>query len=391
MKPGSIGSVLIGCALLLAMMPKGGAVQADSSSAGQIRAYMDQAQRALRSNQPEAAKQAYEAVLKIAPRNIDARANLGVVAMATGDWNRAADQLHAALTIQPSNSHVQALLGLCEIRLGRAAEAERLLSDVFPKLQDPKLKREAGLTLVEIEFETGDLKKASAILLPLEQSASDDPAVLYAAYRVYSELTFQSIQSLAVNAPNSAQLHRALAEHLVNDGRTDGAIIEYRKALAITPDSFDLHYELGQALVAESHQEVSLAEAQKEFESSLRLNPANARCECQLAGVELLRSNSTGALAHFAQALKLDSESGCAKAGLATQLIEEGKNQQALEYLQAAVRSDPYDPEIRYHLATLYRQMGDKAQAAKEMETFKQLRDITDQMKRALHPDSTSN
>jgi tetratricopeptide (TPR) repeat protein len=349
---------------------------------------MDQAQRALRSNQPEVAKQAYEAILKIAPKNVDAHANLGVVAMATGDWNAAAAQLNDALKIQPSNSQVQALLGLCEIRMGRPDEAERHLSGAFPNLQDPKLKREAGLTLVEIEFETGDLKKASAVLLPLEESASDDPAILYAAYRVYSELTFQSIQSLAVNAPNSAQLHRALAEHFVNSGRTDGAITEYRKALAITPDSFDLHYELGQALVAESHQEVVLAEAQKEFESSLRLNPTNARCECQLADVELLRSNPAGAAAHFAQALKLDSESGCAKAGLATQLTEEGKNQQALDYLQAAVRSDPYDAEIRYHLAVLYRQMGDKAQAAKEMETFKQLRDVKDQMKRALHPDS---
>ena len=178
---------------------------------------------------------------------------------------------------------------------------------------------------------------------------------------------------------------------MVNDGRTEAAIIEYRKALAITPDSFDLHYELGQALIAESHQESNLAEAQKEFESSIRLKPGSARCECQLAEVETLRSNPAGASSHFVQALKFDPDAACAKAGLASQLIDEGKNQQALDYLQAAVRSDPYDAQIHYHLATLYRQMGNKDAAAKEMETFKELRDVADEMKRALHPDSEHN
>jgi tetratricopeptide (TPR) repeat protein len=391
MKPDSIHTALIGYVFLLLMMPIGGVAQANSPSAAEIRAYMDQAQRDLRDNQPDAAIKAYQAVLRLDPNSVDARADLGVVAMSTGNWSAASEQLDAALKIQPSNSQVQALLGLCDIRLGRTEEAERLLSDAFPMLHDPKLKREAGLTLVEIEFETGELEKASAFLLPLEASAPGDAAISYAAFRVYSELTFRSIQSLAINAPNSPQLHRALAEHMVNDGRTEAAIIEYRKALAITPDSFDLHYELGQALIAESHQESNLAEAQKEFESSIRLKPGNARCECQLAEVETLRSNPAGASSHFVQALKFDPDAACAKAGLASQLIDEGKNQQALDYLQAAVRSDPYDAQIHYHLATLYRQMGNKDAAAKEMDTFKELRDVADEMKRALHPDSEHN
>ena len=264
-KPYLISAALIGCVILLLTTTVDGLAQVNPSAAAEIRTYMDQAQRALRANQPDVARQAYQAVLKLDPANIEARANLGVVAMSTGDWSNAAENLEAALKLQPSQSKVQALLGLCEIRLGRTAEASKLLSAAFPKLEDPKLKRDTGLKLLEIEFQSGELEKASAILASLQESDPGDAAISYAAFRVYSELAFQAIESLAINAPNSAQLHRALAEHLVNEGRTEAATAEYRKALAITPDAPDLHFELGQAILADSHQGGSLAEAQREF------------------------------------------------------------------------------------------------------------------------------
>jgi tetratricopeptide (TPR) repeat protein len=376
----------IGCSILVMHLAIVGFAQTNSSTGAQIRTYMAQAQAALRANHPDVAAQAYRAVLRLDPKNIDAQANLGVVAMSTGNWNEAAEDFNAALKLQPSQSRVQALLGLCELRLGRPGEAQKLLSEAFPKLDEPRLKREAGMTLLEIEFQSGEFDRASAILVPLREIDPGDAAVTYAAFRVYSELAYQGIESFALNSPDSAQLHRALAEHLVNDGRTDAAITEYRKALSITPDVPELHFELGQALVSDSHQESSLAEAQREFDSSLRLNPSNAPCECQLAELELLRSNSAEAALHFERALKIDPEAACAKAGLATQLIDQGKEQQALEYLKAAVRGDPYNAQLHYRLANLYRQMGDKEGAVKETDAFKQLKNIEDELQRVLHP-----
>jgi tetratricopeptide (TPR) repeat protein len=382
----SLSTASIGCALLFLLMTVDGLPQTNSSTAAEIRDYMSEAQKALRANQPSVAAQAYLAILKLDPGNIEALANLGVVAMSTGDWGKAAEDLDAALKLQPSESRVQALLGLCQMHLGRPAEASKLLSAAFPQLEDRNLKREVGLRLLSVQFDAGELNKASTVLAALQDLYPDDTAISYAAYRVYSDLAFQAIESLALNAPDSAQLHRALAEHLVNGGNNEAAIAEYRKALVISPDAPDLHFELGQAILFESHLDASLAEAKKEFESSLHLNPADARCECQLAEIELLRSNSAGAASHFARALTLDSESSCAKAGLAEQLADEGKQQQALEYLQAAVRGDPYDVQFHYHLSALYRRMGNKEEAAKELEKFKELREIKDELQQALHP-----
>lgn len=389
MKHNSISTASVGSSVLFMFFAIAGLGQSDPSAGAQIRTYMVQAQAALRANHPDAAAQAYNAVLRLDPNNIEARANLGVVAMSTGDWNQAAEDLEAAFKLQPGQSKVEALLGLCEVRLGRPGEAQKLLSAAFPKLEDPKLKREAGMTLLEIDFQAEEFDKASAILVPLQEIDPGNAAISYAAFRVYSELAYQAIESLAVNSPDSGQLHRALAEHLVNDGRTAAAIIEYRKALTITPSAPDLHYELGQAILADSHVEASLAEAQHEFESSLRLNQANASVECQLAEVELLRSKSADASLHFAQALKIDSESACAKAGLAEQLADEGKEQQALEYLQAAVQGNPYNAQFHYRLAALYRRMGNKDEAAKESDKFKQLRQMKDELQQALHSRSS--
>lgn len=378
------------CLLLCWLVCVDGPAQIHSSQAipeaQAIHDHMKQAQEALRANQPNVAARAYEEVLKLDPDNVEARANLGVVAMSTGNWSKAAENLEAALKLQPAQNKVQALLGLCLLHLGRTAEARELLTTAVPGLESSKLKHEAGLALVSVLSDSAEWEKASTLLTTLRELYPDDPAISYAAFRIHSELAFQAIESLAVNAPASPQFHRALAEHLVNDGRTEAAILEYRKALAISPDSPGLHFELGQALFYESHVDTRLIEAQKEFESSLRFNPLDARSECELAEIEVLRSNPAGASSHFERALKLDSGAPCAKAGLAKQLMDKGDEQQALNYLQTAVHDDPYNDLFHYRLWAVYRRMGNKEEAEREMDKFKQLRGMKDELQQTLHP-----
>lgn len=385
----SVSTALIAIGILHAMLSNCGFAQTSSSPQEQIQTYMDQAQAALRANHPEVAAEAYHAVLRLDPENVEARANLGVVAMSTGSWNEAAKDLDAALKLQPEQIKVQTLLGICEMHLGKWVEGRNRLTAAFPKIDDPKLKRRAGMMLLDVEFQSGEYDKAGVILASLKEIAPDDPTVSYAAFRVYSELAYQAIASLALNSPDSAELHSALAEHLVNDGRTGAAITEYQKALSISPDLAGLHYELGQAILAESHLDNSLADAQHEFEYSLRLNPMNARCECQLAEVELLRAHPTEASGHFARALRIDPEAACAKAGVAAQLIDEGKEQEALQYMQAAVQGDPDNAQLHFRLAALYRRLGMKEDAAKETDKFKHLREMKDKLQQALHSQSS--
>jgi tetratricopeptide (TPR) repeat protein len=358
--------------------------QATVPHAAEVKMYLEQAQQALKEKRPDAAAQAYRAILKIDPANVEARANLGVVAMVRGDWAEAAAELQKALKLQPSHWKVQALLGICDLHLGRLPEATKLLSSSFPRLKDPKLRLEAGLQLVEIWYQGGELEKASTVLSKLQQLYPANAPVLYAAYRLHSDLAFQAIDSLALAAPDSLQLHRALAEHMVNEGHVQEAIAEYRKALENSSGLAEVHYELGEALLADSHLEASLAEAQKEFERALALNPSDARSDCKLGKIELWRSSSKTAFDHYARALVLNPEIVCAKLGLAGLLIDEGKGQEALGYLQSAAYSEPSNAEVRHRLGVLYRSLGQNEEADRELSAFQELEKVQSQLQKAL-------
>lgn len=384
-------SVLIGYMSMLLLMTPLGFGQATVPHAAEVKKYLEQAQQALKEKRPYASAQAYHAILKIDPANVEARANLGVVAMVQGDWAGAAAELQKALKLQPSHWKVQALLGLCDPHLGRLPEATKLLSGSFPHLKDPKLRLEAGLQLVEIWYQGGELEKASTVLSKLQQLYPSNAPVLYAAYRLHSDMAFQAIDSLALAAPDSLQLHRALAEHMVNEGHVQEAIAEYRKALENSPGLAGVHYELGEALLADSHLEASLVDAEKEFESALTLNPSDARSECKLGIIELWRSSPRTAFDHYARALKLNPEIVCAKLGLAALFIDEGKTQEALGYLQSAARSEPYNAEVRHRLAVLYRSLGQDQEADRELAAFQELEKVQNQLQKAMQRVPPSN
>ena len=382
---------MIGYATVVLIFSLQGVGQSSVSPAAEVKGYMEQGQKALKDNRPEEAAQAYRAALKIDPVNVEACANLGIVAMVQGNWTEAAEELQRALKMHPSHRRVQALLGLCELHLGRHDDALKLLSSSFPHLEDPKLKREVGLQLLEIWQQAGELEKADAMLGQLQQLYPTDAMVLYAAYRVHSDLAFRAIESLALTAPDSVQLHRALAEHKVNEGHAEEAIAEYRKALESGPAVAAVHYELGEALLADSHLEASLAAAQKEFEAALHLNPTDALSECRLGEIELWRSSSATALDHYERALKLSPEVVCAKLGLAGLLLQEGKTQQALGYLQSAARTDPYNAQVHHRLSVLYRGMGQNQEADRELSAFQELEKVQSQLQKALQPTPPSN
>jgi tetratricopeptide (TPR) repeat protein len=371
--------VFIGCSLLLLCLAYSPGVlsgQAGTSNRSEVLQYSEQAQQALQANQPEAAVQAYRAILKMDPSNVDARANLGVIAFVQKDWTTAAAEFREALKLQPSLWKAQALLGLSVLHLGQRAEAANLLSASFPHLQDPKILLEAGLQLAELRYQSGELENAAAILGQLRRIAPTNIDVLYAFFRVHNDLTFQALDSMALAAPGSAQMHLALAEHLVNNGNLAGAVAEYRKALQLNPGLIAAHYELGEALLQDSHSGSNLLEAKKEVESVLSLNPSDADAECMLGKIDALSSNLKSASSHYAQALKLNPQDSCANLELAALLIKQEKTQEALSYLQSAASSDPTNAAVRYRLALLYRDMGRKQDSDREMSAFKELRKV---------------
>ena len=188
------------------------------------------AQQYLNQRRPDLAIPEFEALVALDPRNVDAQANLGVLLFFQGDYAKASPHLRAALDLQPNLTKIQALLGMAEKRTGETANAGTDLEASFAATAEPKLKVEIGMELIELYTASQDLEKASSVVNALRQADPANPAVLYAAYRVYSDLAGEAMLSLALAAPDSAQMHQVMAHEEARQGNTAGARVQYRKS-----------------------------------------------------------------------------------------------------------------------------------------------------------------
>ena len=149
MQPSIMGrnSLLKRCAMLSFSLLVFSVISSSQNGEGkpqEIRLHFDRAQEALAANRPDVAVNEFRAVLALDPNNVEARANLGVIAFAQGDFAKADENFRQAVKLQPSLWKAQALLGMCEKRLGKFGSAQTLLEKSFPHLQDPKLRTQAS-------------------------------------------------------------------------------------------------------------------------------------------------------------------------------------------------------------------------------------------------------
>lgn len=253
-----------------------------AAQTGGIEDHLRKAAGYLKANDPNAAAQEFDAVLAVDPKNAEANANLGVIAFFRRDYQRAAGYLTNALAADPSLAKTQALLGICERRLGRPS-AQGLLEKAFPRLKDKNLQIQTGLELANIYYQQGDLDRAASVMRSLVDLAPDNIETLYMAQRVYSDLADDTLNKLAILAPGSARMQQVIAERLVNQGNLKGAVEHYRKALEINPHLPGVHYELAEAIFGSAPGDAqSQADAAKELETAVKSDGDSAGVESML-------------------------------------------------------------------------------------------------------------
>jgi tetratricopeptide (TPR) repeat protein len=341
----------------------------------EIELHYKQAQDALRAGKSDIAAREFQEILRLQPSNAQAHANLGVIAFTGGDYTHASQEFRAALKLEPALWNATAFLGMSERHLGHPAQALKLLGDSFSHLEDRDLQRQAGMDLIAIYYESGDLNKAVDVLRDLQAAKPDAPDVLYAAYRTYSDLAAKALSSLAEAAPESAPMHQILAQNLASRDEFQAAIGQYRRAIALDPRLPGLHYELAQMILAGSTEQAARTEAEQEFRRELALNPTSAESEYMLGVLAWLQSKPEDALQHCLDALRLrpDLVDAHIAAGKALRALHRAG--EAVGQLEAAVRLDPRNEVAHYRLAQEYQEIGRRDDAARESAIFRQLRD----------------
>ena len=339
----------------------------------EITLHARRAQEALKADQSEIAVRELTQLLHLDPENANAHANLGVIAFTRSEYAKAADAFAAALKIQPSLWSAQALLGICRVRLGEGKEGQALLERALPRLEDARLRAQAGLELVQSYSESGELQKALPVLQTLERTNHADPETLYTAYRTYSDLAAAALQSLARVAPDSGRIHQVLAQNFMSQENYGAAATEYRKALEIEPRLAGAHFELGQAILAGQPSDEARAEAEKQFLAELKLNARDANSSYELGEIAYQRSDFETALHWYSQAVEMRPQFVEARIGLGKVLAAQSRPGAALRHLSEAVRLAPGNKVAHYRLAQVYRQLGRSADAAAERKIFERL------------------
>ena len=355
--------------------------QPSTPKASQVQARLQRAEAALRSNDLQTATREFRAVLSLDPLNVEANTNLGVIAFSQGDCRSASKDFRKALAVQPSLIKAAALLGICEKRLGDPS-AQKLLETSFAKLTEPKLRTQIGLELAEIYEQNGDAEQTASVMGTLVGMNPENPDILYFAQRAYSELSDDTLNKLAIVAPQSARMQQLIAERLVNAGDLKGAIEHYKKTLEINPRLPGVHYELAEAVFELSPASAdSQSEAEKELQTAIANEGDSSRIESELGRIAYARSDPDQAYLHYSKALSLNPGDVSAQMGLARVLMAQGKPEEAIKYLRTAVSADPLNGEAHYRLGTAYRTLQMIDEAHKELKLFDEIKKTKDQVK----------
>lgn len=343
----------------------------------------DHGQRAhqfLAEKKPDLAIPEFRAVLAADPGNLDAQANLGVLLFFRSDFAGAAPLLKQAVARNPELSKIRALLGLAEKSLGQTAEARKDLEAAVPQLTEPPVRIQAGLALVEIDVAAQDLEHAAATVALLRQVSPTDPRVLYTAYRIATDQASEAMLSLSIAAPDSAQMHQAMAHELERARDLPATIANLRKAAELDPALPGINYELAEALRASDDFKLR-AEAEAQYKLALDRNPRDARSAAQLGDLAAARSELPAAATRYRQALAINPKLPEAAIGLAYVDTQNGDFASAAPMLEQVIAADPTNALAHYRLSVVYRKLNRPDDAKRELAAYQRYKEIRERMR----------
>ncbi len=371
-------TLLAGCAFVAAGR---GSLSAQAVAAPANPAqHLQHAHELLALKQPGQAVAEFRAVLQAEPDNIDANANLGVLLYFNHDYTSAEPLLTRAVAARPV-SKLKALLGLAQRRNGHPDEARATLTSALPELKNEQASifREVGLELIELDSASNDLPAAAAIAAQLKTRLPEDPGVLYAAYRINTDLANEAMLDLSIAAPTSGQMHQAMAHELSRERDLKGAIANYRAALAADPGLPGGHYELAEVL-RQSTEPAEKAEAEQQYQLALKTNPSDFRSITRLGDFAAERGEHDTAISMYRHALEFSSDNTDANVGLAHELVETNHLTEALPILQSLEKADPTDVLVHFRLAALYRRLKRPDDVRREVAAYEKYKAIKEQM-----------
>jgi len=334
------------------------------------------------------AERLYRAILQSQPLHPDANHNLGVLAVSVNKADAALPLFKTALVVNPKIekfwlSYIEALIR--EKRFENAkqvieqAKKQGVTGDKLNVLQaqlDLINKQETGdssspsqeqLSKVREYYQNGQLDDAKKLALSITQKFPQHPfgwkvlgAVLNATGKKSEAVdAFQKAVGLS---PQDAETHYNLGITLQELGRLDEAMASYHQAIASKPDYAEAHINLGVTLQSLGR----LDEAMASYHQAIASKPDYAKAHSNLGVTLQSLGRLDEAMASYHQAIALKPDYAEAHGNLGVTLQELGRLDEAMASYHQAIASKPDYAEAHINLGVTLQRLGrlDEAMAS---------------------------
>ena len=306
-------------------------------------------------------------IIKAEPRLGPAYNNLGVVYFKQGRYGEAVDILERGLKVDPKMRSAVALLGITLYQMGEYAKARPELESALAANPED---RNARWLLVNTLTKLGQFQSAAKSLEELVKREPRNQQAWYLLGKVYMQLSEQSLGKINEIDPNSVWAHEISAELMESMKNSDGAIVEWKKAIETAPRQAGVHYKLADLYWSLSQWDNAASEFQKEH----AIDPANCRVNWKLGDIELQKGGDySAALAFEDRALTACPNLTEARADRGKALLKLHREAEAISDLEASAASTPDEPSTHFLLAQAFRATGNMQRARDEMKLFSEL------------------
>jgi tetratricopeptide (TPR) repeat protein len=311
---------------------------------------------------------AYQAALRLDPKQPGVHSNLGAAYVKLGKYDEAIRQYQQALAIDAANPAFRFNLALAYYKAARLPEAIEAFQATLAVNPDNKA---AVLLLGDALLQTGRFPQVIEILTPHDSQFQSDLGFAYvlgtALLRTGDRDRGQVYLDRIFKAGESAEAHLLMGTALLETRDYPGAVTEIEKALALNPALPTARTVYARALLGAGDHEGAMRELQR----ALVAAPNDFDANLQLAALLRRDERHQEAARYFRRALDLRPQDVTAQFGLGAAQLSLGDLDDSRRLLEKVVAEAPDYTEAHVMLATCYYRLkrtedGDRERAIAE-------------------------
>jgi tetratricopeptide (TPR) repeat protein len=315
--------------------------------------------------------EAYQGALELQPERVDARSNLGAAFARLGRYDEAIQHYRAVLEQVPDQAQVRLNLGLALHKSARIAEAAEELERVVA--QEPG-HRQAVLLLADCRAQMGNDAGVIALLAPREEEFKDDRLYAYllgnALLHRNELLRGQGYIDRLFRGGETAEARLLMGAAHLRRGDRRAALVDLERAAQLNPALPTVHSLLGRALMGMARRDEALAAFRRELAGHPNDFDANVYVGLFLKDDGKLDE----AHEYLKRAFRLRSASPAALFALGSLHLAAGRVEEARKALESVTGQVPDYLQAHVLLATVYYRQKKKDEGDRHRDIAEKLR-----------------